>query len=70
MATDEQISVMCDIASSGGADLSASKIAALRAIVADGLIEPTAKDETIERYKLTSKGQKLLDDRGVGANES
>jgi hypothetical protein len=75
MVTDEQISIMCDIVKSGGGDLPPAKLAALPAIIpaiiAGGLVERTAGDNaSVEKYKLTCKGQKLLDDRGVGANES
>lgn len=71
MPTDTQISIMCDIAKSAGADLTPEKAAALPDLVAKGLIEPAASDNTgNDRYKLTATGQKLLDDRGVGANEA
>lgn len=71
MATDEQISIMCDIARSGRADLTPQKAAALPPMVAEGLIEPTSDLEgSVEKYQITPKGQRLLDDRGVGVNES
>ena len=69
--TDEDISVMVDVARSAGAMLSDDKKALLPGLVTTGLIEPAdSKPGEGDRYKLTSLGQSVLDDRGVGANEA
>jgi len=41
-------------------------------LLADGLIEKiaAASDRAPATYAVTVKGQKILDDRGVGVNES
>ena len=69
---DEGISAMVDIARMSGLDLNPAQRAELDRLVAGGLIEKTAAagERRPARYAVTSKGQKLLDDRGVGVNES
>ncbi len=69
--SDADISVMVDVARSAGTMLSADKQARLSDLIAAGLIEPAkSNDGEGERYKLTPQGQAVLDERGVGANES
>lgn len=70
--SDSGIAVMCDIARASGLDLDADKQAELDRLVADGLVEISAPAQPAEgaKFALTSKGQRLLDQRGVGANES
>lgn len=68
MPTDQQISIMCDVARSGGADLPREHLAELLALISDDYVE--GSDCFADQYQLTSKGQALLDERGVGANEA
>jgi hypothetical protein len=67
MPSDQQISILFDIASDGGAGLASSKLPDLMDLVADGYVEAGDGDEF---YKLTAMGQDLLSERGGGANES
>jgi hypothetical protein len=68
MPTDQQIAILVDIASSGGAGLRDERRTDLMGLIASDYVEQ--KEGPGELYKLTSKGQSVLDDRGVGANES
>jgi hypothetical protein len=72
MPSDEGISAMVDIAGASGKPLNPRQRSELDGLVALGLIKKLAPAGPAEpaRYALTSKGQKVLDDRGVGANES
>ena len=65
MPTDRQISVLCDIASNRGAHLPPDRLLDLMDLVAADYVEG---DDDL--YKLTTKGENLLADRGVGVNES
>jgi predicted transcriptional regulator len=70
--SDAGIAVMCDIARVSGLDLDADKRAVLDELVAKGLVEviDQAKAGAAQKYAVTPKGQRLLDKRGVGVNES
>jgi len=70
--SDTGIAVMCDIARASGLDLDADKRAVLDRLIADGLVEVSrpAKPTEAAKFAVTSKGQRLLDERGVGVNES
>ena len=68
MPTDRQIAVMVEVAQSGGAGLNAQQQQEVPEMIAERLIEPAK--EPSRKYKVTEHGQKVLDDRGVGANES
>jgi hypothetical protein len=70
--SDTGIAVMCDIARASGLDINADKQAVLDRLVADGLVEilKSARPTEGTKFAVTRKGQRLLDDRGVGANES
>jgi hypothetical protein len=70
--SDEGISAMVDIVRTSGQNLNPEQRLPLDRLVADGLIENTAAAKRGEaaKYAVTPKGQKMLDDRGVGANES
>jgi hypothetical protein len=70
--SDAGISAMVDIAGTSGRHLNPGQRAELDNLLAYGLIEQIASADRGEpaRYALTRKGQKVLDDRGVGANES
>jgi hypothetical protein len=70
--SDAGISAMVDIAGTSGQHLNPGQTAELDGLLAQGLIEKVAASGRSEpgHYALTAKGQKMLDDRGVGANES
>jgi hypothetical protein len=72
MPSDEGISAMVEIAGTSGQHLNPRQRSELDGLVAQGLIKKLAPVGSSEpaRYALTFKGQKVLDDRGVGANES
>jgi hypothetical protein len=69
MLTDQQIATLVEVATSGGDGLRPERLVDLKELIAAGYAEK-GKDAPAERYKLTAKGQKLLSERGVGANES
>jgi hypothetical protein len=71
-ADDQGLSVLVDIARNGGTDLNSAQRSKLDALLAAGLIEVVAPADTFEpkRYTVTRQGQRLLDERGIGANES
>ena len=70
--SDEGISAMVDIARMSGLDLNHEQRSELDRLVTGGWIEKIAAvgEGGRARYALTDKGQRVLDDRGVGANES
>ncbi len=70
--SDAGISAMVDIAGTSGQHLTPGQTAELDILLAQGLIEkivPVDHREPV-RCALTRKGQKALDERGVGVNES
>jgi hypothetical protein len=69
---NQGISVLVDIARTGGIDLNDGQCRELDRLIADGLIAELAAEPSPgrTRYQVTGKGQRLLDDRGIGANES
>jgi hypothetical protein len=71
-ADDRGISVLVDIARNAGTDLNPAQRLKLDALLAAGLIEVVAPADALEptRYAVTRQGQHLLDERGIGANES
>jgi hypothetical protein len=70
-ADDRGLSVLVDIARNAGTDLNPAQRSKLDALLAAGLIEVVARGDTFEppRYAVTRQGQRLLDERGIGANE-
>lgn len=70
--SDSGIAVMCDIARASGLDLNDDKQIVLDQLIADGLVEQSSAAKTTEatKFAVTPKGQHLLDERGVGVNES
>jgi hypothetical protein len=70
--SDAGIAVMCDIARASGLNLDSNKQAVLDQLIADGLVEVSkpARPEEDTRYAVTATGQRALDRRGVGVNES
>ena len=57
-----------NIASLGGAGLEPERLTDLVDLIAAGYVE--GEEGAHDLYKLTAKGQGVLDERGVGANES
>jgi predicted transcriptional regulator len=70
--SDTGIAVMCDIARASGLDLDDDKQAVLNQLIADGLVSESSEANSNEskKFEVTPKGQRLLDERGVGVNES
>jgi hypothetical protein len=70
--SDDGISSMVDIARLSGQNLNPAQHRELDRLLADGLIEKVApaSNRAPAKYALAAKGQKILDDRGVGADES
>ena len=70
--SDTGIAVMCDIARVSGLDLDDDKQAVLDRLIADGLVAKSsaAKPTEAAKFEVTPKGQRMLDERGVGVNES
>ena len=70
--SDTGIAVMCDIARASGLDLDDNKQLVLDRLIADGLVAVAQPAKPLEgaRFAITPDGQRLLDARGVGANES
>ena len=70
--SDGAISAMVDIARMSGLDLNHAQRSELDRLVTCGWIEKIAAagESGPARYAVTFKGQKVLDDRGVGVNES
>lgn len=69
--SDDDISVLVDVARSAGTILSGDKRDRLPALMDRGLIAPaTSGMAEGDRYMLTPEGQAALDARGVGANEA
>jgi hypothetical protein len=63
--TDEEISILCDVLEGRGENFSASKKNLLDLLIVKGFV--TASDQVSSvNYKLTSKAQQLLAERGVG----
>ena len=65
MPNDNQIAAMVEITQSAGSALSKQQKSEIDTLIKAGLVE-----RSLEKYQLTSAGQKVLDDRGVGANEA
>jgi hypothetical protein len=63
MLKDEQVAVLCDIGQSVG--FSDELKGDLETLVVEGYV---AKDGDL--YQLTPKGEKVIEDRGAGLNES
>jgi len=65
LISDQEIAILCDVLEGWGANLNANKRRVLDQLVAKGLIVP-ADQESPAKYKLTTKAQQLLAERGVG----
>lgn len=64
------IAVMCDIARAAMFDLDANKQAVVDGLIAQGLVAESGKSAPGAKYRITEKGQRALDERGVGVNEA
>jgi len=63
--TDEEIAILCDVVEGQGARLNADKKKILDQLVAKGFVMQADQEWPI-KYKLSSKAQQLLAERGVG----
>lgn len=68
--SDSEVAVMCDIARASGFDLDANKQAIVESLIGRGLVAATGRTEPHPKFEVTDQGQHLLDERGVGVNES
>ncbi|ABD06217.1 conserved hypothetical protein [Rhodopseudomonas palustris HaA2] len=68
--SDEAVAVLADIARTAGRDLNAGQRLELDHLVSQGLVAVVSPGSTYRSYQVTAKGQRLLDRRGVGANEA
>ncbi len=67
---DEEIAMLCDIAGRSVVKTNPRKKIELARLVADGMIEVVPQSAAETGYKITAKGQSILDEHGVGANEA
>lgn len=68
---DSEVAAMVEVARSAGAGLSRDGRALIGGLIAQGFVAETADaDGGNPRLKVTPAGQSVLDERGVGANES
>jgi len=69
---DAGVSVLVDIARAHGLDLNPGQRQQLDRLISQGLIAvlPSEPSSGRAKYRVTRKGQSLLDERGIGANES
>ena len=65
LITDEEISILCDVLEGRGGSFSASKKNLLDQLIVKGFVT-TSDQESSANYKLTSKAQQLLAERGIG----
>jgi hypothetical protein len=65
--SDEEVSVLCDIESSSV--IGSNKRRFIPGLIERGLLDVVSQGSR-EQFKLTSKAQQLLGERGVGLNES
>lgn len=68
---DSEVAALVEVARSAGTGLSRDGLALLGDLIARGYVAQTAdQDGGNPRHKVTPAGQAVLDERGVGANES
>ena len=65
LVTDQEIAILCDVMEGWGANLNEDKRKVLDQLIAKGFVV-SADQESAAKYKLTSKAQQLLAERGVG----
>lgn len=68
--SDEAIAVLVDIIRTAGRDLNAGQRLELDHLISQGLVAVAETDQGRRSYTVTDEGQRLLDERGVGANEA
>ncbi|KPG01547.1 hypothetical protein IP86_03810 [Rhodopseudomonas sp. AAP120] len=68
--SDEAIAVLVDIIRTAGRDLNAGQRLELDHLISQGLVAVAETDQGRRSYAVTDEGQRLLDERGVGANEA
>lgn len=66
---DEAIAVLVDVVRSAGRDLNAGQRLQLDRLISQGYVVIADQGDGVA-YKVTAEGQRLLDSRGVGANEA
>jgi hypothetical protein len=65
LITDEEISILCDVLEGRSGNFSASKSNLLDQLIVKGFVTASGQASSVS-YKLTSKAQQLLAERGVG----
>lgn len=70
MLSDTEVAALVEIARSAGAGLSREGRALVDDLKARGYVAETERNGDNVRLKITPAGQAVLDERGVGANES
>jgi predicted transcriptional regulator len=65
LVTDQEIAILCDVMEGWGANLNEDKRKVVDQLIAKGFVV-SADQESPAKYKLTSKAQQLLAERGVG----
>lgn len=65
--SDEEVSVLCDIET--GSVIGSNKSRFIPALIERGLLDAVSHGSR-EQFKLTSKAQQLLAERGIGLSES
>jgi predicted transcriptional regulator len=64
LVTDQEIAILCDVMEGWGANLNEDKRKVLDQLIAKGFVV-SADQESPAKYKLTSKAQQLLAERGA-----
>jgi len=64
LVTDQEIAILCDVLEGWGANLNEDKRKVLDQLIAKGFV--VSADQSPAKYRLTSKAQQLLAERGVG----
>lgn len=62
--TDDEIAILCDVLEGWGGNLKPAKQNILDQLITRGFV--AVSDDLPAKYKLTSKAQQLLAERGVG----
>jgi hypothetical protein len=68
--TDQQISVLVDVAQSPETQFSGDKKRDINALVNEGYVEIDDDSSHLAKYKLTIKGERFLTSRAAGLNEA
>jgi len=65
LITDQEIAILCDVLEGRSTNLSAGKKSVLEQLIAKGFVTASDNDSPA-KYRLASKAQQLLAERGVG----